>query len=68
MSVGLEVLLDRLDRGLLVVRLAVGEAGLELLEVLVAEVEREALGLLALRVEAQELAGQLAVSNSRSPR
>ena len=56
----LEVLLDRLDRRLLVVGLPVGEARLQLLEVLVAEVVGEPRRLLALRVEAQELARELA--------
>ena len=56
----LHVLLDRLDRGALVVGLAVGEARFELVEVLVVEVERMAGRLLALGVEPEELAGELA--------
>src|SRR5439155_16379629 len=56
----LEVLLDRLDRTLLVLRLAVRELGLEPLEPLVLEVEGEARRLLALRVEGDQLAGELA--------
>ena len=56
----LEVLLDRLDRGLLVGRLAVGELRLEPLEVLVTQVVRDARRLLPLRVERKQLSRQLA--------
>src|SRR5205823_7223178 len=56
----LEVLLDSLDRALLVFGLAVRETGLESLEPLVFELERLALGLLAPRIEGEQLAGQLA--------
>src|SRR5205085_4723361 len=56
----LEVLLDRLDRALLVLGLAVRELGLEPLEPLVSQVEGLALGLLAARVEGEQLARQLA--------
>ena len=55
----LEVFLDGLDRDPLVVRLLVREARLELLEVLVLEVVRDARRLLPLGVEAEELAGEL---------
>ena len=55
----LEILLDRLDRTLLVVRLAVGERRLEPLEPVALDLERRALGALALRVELQQLAGEL---------
>src|SRR5262249_43232098 len=56
----LEILLDRLDRPLLVLGLPVGEVGLEALEPLVREVEGEPGRLLALRVERDQLAGELA--------
>ena len=56
----LEILLDRLDRPGLVVGLAVRERGLEALEPLVREVEARAFGALALRVEGEQLAGELA--------
>ena len=56
----LEILLDGLDRPRLVVGLAVGERRLEPLEPLVREVEAGALGPLALGVEREELAGELA--------
>ena len=56
----LEILLDRLDRGLLVGRLAVGELRLETLEVLVTQVVRDPRRLLALRVERKQLSRQLA--------
>ena len=55
----LEILLDGLDRPRLVVRLAVGERRLEPLEPLVREIEARALGALALRVEREQLAGEL---------
>ena len=56
----LEVLLHGLDRRLLVGRLAVGEARLELRQPLAREVERDALACLALRVELDQVAGELA--------
>ena len=56
----LEVLLDGLDRPGLVVGLAVRERRLEPLEPLVREIEARALGTLALRVEREQLAGELA--------
>ena len=56
----LEVFLDGLDRPCLVVGLAVGERRLEPFEPLVREVEARALGPLALGVEREELAGELA--------
>ena len=56
----LEVFLDGLDRTCLVVGLAVRERSLEPFEPLVREVEAGALGPLALRVEREELAGELA--------
>ena len=56
----LEVLLHLLDRALLVRRLAVRELRLEPLQPLVAEVVRVALRLLALRVEREQLARELA--------
>ena len=56
----LEVLLHRLDRGLLVRRLAIREARLELRQPLAREVERDALAGLALRVELDQVAGELA--------
>ena len=55
----LEVLLDRLDRAGLVLGLAVGELGLEPLEPLVVELVGDARRLLALRVERDQLAGEL---------
>ena len=55
----LEILFDRLDRALLVVRLAVGERRLELLEPVALDLERRARGSLALRVQLQQLARQL---------
>ena len=56
----LEILLHRLDRALLVVGLAVGERRLELLQPVVREVVRRPLGALALRVELEQLPGELA--------
>src|SRR5205085_9241823 len=56
----LQVLLDLFDRALLVRRLAVGESGLQLLEPLVAEIERDARRLLPLRVQREQLTGELA--------
>ena len=56
----LEVLLHRLDRSLLVGRLAIGEARLELRQPLAREVVRDALARLALRVELDQVAGELA--------
>ena len=56
----LEVLLDRLDRARLVLGLAVRELGLEPLEPLVVDVVGDARPRLPLRVELQQLAGQLA--------
>ena len=56
----LEVLLHRLDRLELVRRLAVRERRFEPLEPVVREVEGDAGGVLALRVERQQLPGQLA--------
>ena len=54
------VFLDCLDRHPLVVGLLVGEARLELLQVLVLEVVRDPRRLLSLGVEAERLAGELA--------
>ena len=59
-----EILLDGLDRPLLVVGLPVGKAGLELLEPVGGQVERHARGVLPAGVEAEQLAGELA--NARS--
>ena len=56
----LEVLLDGLDRGALVLGLAVRELRLEPLEPLVLELVRDPGRLLAARVEREQLAGQLA--------
>src|SRR5205814_133991 len=56
----LEVLLHGLDRALLVVRLAKREAGLQLLQPLRREVERDARGVLPSGVEGEEIAGELA--------
>ena len=56
----LEVLLDGLDRALLVVGLAVRERRLEALEPVAREVDGHPLGALALRVELQQLARELA--------
>ncbi len=55
----LEILLDGLDRALLVVGLAVGERRLELLEPVALDLEGRALGSLALRIQLQQLARQL---------
>ena len=62
----LEVLLHRLDRGLLVRRLAVGEARLELRQPLAREVVRDSLSGLALRVELDQVAGELADGLARA--
>src|SRR6266540_828875 len=62
----LEVLLHRLDRGLLVRCLAVGKRRLEAFEPLVPEVERDARRLLALCVEREQLAGELADGLARA--
>ncbi len=56
----LEVLLHRLDRLLLVGRLLVREARLELLDEVVVHLEGDAFRALALRVEREQLAGELA--------
>ena len=56
----LEILLHGFDRGLLVGRLAVGEARLELRQPLAREVVRDSLLGLALRVELDQVAGELA--------
>ncbi len=56
---GLEVLLHRLDRLLLILGLAIRERALEPLQPVVREVEREARGLPALRVEGEQLAREL---------
>ena len=62
----LEVLLDRLDRCLLVRRLAIGEARLELRQPLAREVVRDSLARLALRVELDQVAGELADGLARA--
>ena len=62
----LEVLLDGLDRGLLVRRLAVRELRLEPLEPLVPQVVGDARRLLPLRVEREQLAGELAHRRARA--
>ena len=62
----LEVLLHRLDRGLLVRRLAVREARLELRQPLVREVVRDSLVRLALRVQLDQVAGELADGLARA--
>ena len=62
----LEVLLDRLDRALLILRLAVRELGLEPLEPLVVERVRGARRLLALCVEADQLARELVHAFARA--
>ncbi len=56
----LEVLLDRLDRSLLIRRLAIGEARFELWQPLAREVVRDSLARLALRIELDQVAGKLA--------
>ena len=56
----LEVLLDRLDRALLILRLAVRELRLEPLQPLVLDAELHARGVLPLRVETEQVAGELA--------
>ena len=56
----LEVLLDGLDRGALVLGLAVRELRLEPLEPVVVEVVGDARSLLPPRVEREQLAGELA--------
>ena len=56
----LEVFLDGFDRSRLIGCLAVRERRLEPLEPLLVEVERDALRVLAPRVELEELAGELA--------
>ena len=55
-----EVFLDRLDRTLLVGRLLVREARLELLNEVAVDLVGDALGALPVGVEGDELAGQLA--------
>ena len=55
----LQILLDRLDRALLVLRLPVRELGLEPLEPVAREVEGDARRGLAARVEGDQLPGQL---------
>ena len=62
----LEILLDGLDRGALVVGLAVRELGLEPLEPLVLELVGDARRLLAARVEREQLARQLAQARARA--
>ena len=57
---GLEVLLDRLDRARLVVGLAVRERRFEPFQPLVRQIECDAFGALALGVERDQLAGELA--------
>ena len=63
----LEVLLHRLDRALLVLGLAVRELRLEPLEPLVLERVRDAGRLLALGVEAEQVARELAHALARAP-
>src|SRR6185312_1221192 len=58
-ALGLHVLLDELDRVALVGRLAVREALLELPQPVRIGLERVAAAALALRVEVQQLAGEL---------
>ena len=62
----LEVLLHRLDRSLLVRRLAIGEARLELRQPLAREVVRDSLARLALRVQLDQVAGELADGLARA--
>src|SRR3954451_22117471 len=62
----LEVFLDGLDRGLLVGRLPVRELGFEPLEPVVSQVVREARCLLALRVQREQLTGELAHGSARA--
>ena len=62
----LEVLLHRFDRGQLVGRLLEGEARLELLDELVVGREGCALGTLPLRVEGDQLAGELVGARPRT--
>jgi hypothetical protein len=62
----LEVFLHRLDRLLLVVRFPVRERCLEPLDPVASDVEGEARGLLAARVQGEELAGELADGRPRS--
>ena len=61
----LQVLLDRLDRVLLVGRLTVGELGLQPLEPVVPEVVRHAGRLLPFRIEREQFAGELAHALAR---
>jgi hypothetical protein len=61
----LEVLLDRLDRALLVVRLPVGERRLEPLEPIALELVRGPLCPLPLGVQLEKLAGELADRSAR---
>src|SRR5215213_7353161 len=61
----LEILLDGFDRRALVLRLAIRELGLEPLEPLVLELVGNARGLLAARVEREQLAGQLPQARAR---
>ena len=62
----LEVLLDRLDRGALVVGLAVGELGLEPLEPFRGEVVGHARRLLPPRVEGEQVARELPQRGARA--
>src|SRR5207249_876314 len=62
----LEVLLDRLDRPLLVLRLPVGEARLEPLEPVLLEVEGDAGAGLTLGVQREQLARELADRRART--
>src|SRR5207248_5202687 len=62
----LEVLLHRLDRSLLVRRLAIREARLELRQPLAREVVRDALAGLALRIELDQVAREFADGLARA--
>ena len=65
-ALGLEILLDRLDRPALILRLAVRELGLEPLEPLVLHVVGDARRRLPLRVEGDQLAGELLHRGARA--
>src|SRR5207244_4015232 len=62
----LEILLHGLDRSLLVGRLPIREAGLELGQPLAREVVRDALARLPLRVQLDQVAGELADGIARA--
>ncbi len=63
---GLEILLHRFDRPLLVGGLVIREARLELLDEIVVDVVGNTLRPLAARIERQELSGELAGAIARA--